>query len=205
MIKGRLAAFVLLATFVSAQQGRTKSLASGRPITEPGLPVIDYKACPFEGCTFGEWKVTKESTVLSSWQGNHTEIGKIHPGEKVTGLTGVHITRKPDRILVKQPMPDLDLQPGDVVLRYMYLGEGFANVWYKGSWHKSLDCTFVTEKNGQGCLRDCQAIVTEEGAKDWWVKIKTSTGTIGWVLVEDNFDGMDAFAYETVPSNPSGS
>jgi len=76
----------------------------------------------------------------------------------------------------------------------MYLGEGFANIWFNGAWHKGEDCTFVTEKNGQGCLRDCSAIVTEQGVKDWWVKIKTSDGKIGWVLVEDNFDGMDALA-----------
>jgi hypothetical protein len=41
-------------------------------------------------------------------------------------------------------------------------------------------------------LRNCAAIVTQEGAKDWWVKIKTSDGKVGWVLVKDNFDGMDS-------------
>ena len=125
---------------------------------------------------------------------NRTELTSLKPGDEVTGLTGVHITRRPDRILVKQAIPDLGLKPGDVVLRYMYLGEGFANIWFNGAWHKGEDCTFVTEKNGQGCLQDCSAIVTEQGVKDWWVKIKTSDGKIGWVLVEDNFDGMDALA-----------
>jgi hypothetical protein len=184
-ITTRLSAFLLLATIALAQQA---------PTAEPLLPVIDSNACPFEGCTFRAWKVTKESTLYSSWKSKRTEIGKLHPGQDVTGLTGVHITYKPDRILVKQPLPDLGLRPGDVILRYMYVGEGFANVWFKGEWHREFDCSFITEKNGQGCLKDCAAMVTEEGKKEWWVKIKTASGKIGWVLVDNNFDGMDILA-----------
>jgi hypothetical protein len=190
-----LPVFLLLTAVAFAQQASDKD--SGKvnvSVAEPSLPVIDYQACPFEGCTFGKWKVTKESRIYSSWQQDRTEIGQLKPGEDVTGLTGVHITRKPDRILVKKPILDLGLEPGDVILRYMYLGEGFANVWYKGSWHKEFDCTFVTEKSGGGCLRDCSAVVQEEGTKDWWVKVKTATGKTGWVLVLDNFEGMDALA-----------
>jgi hypothetical protein len=192
MIATRLPAALLLVTFAIAQQSATKAPAKPGIVAEPSLPVIDYNACPFEGCTFGKWKVKKHSTIYSSWRKGRAELAKLKPGDEVTGLTGVHITRKPDRILVKQAIPDLRLKPGDVVLRYMYLGEGFANVWFNGVWHKSEDCTFVTEMNASGCLRDCAAIVTEEGVKDWWVKIKTSDGMVGWVLVEDNFDGMDS-------------
>jgi hypothetical protein len=194
MIAPLLSALLLLASFVIAPQSTTGTPAAPAGVAEPGLPVIDYNACPFEGCTFGKWKVKKESTLYSSWQKGRTELGKLKPGEDVTGLTGVHITRKPDRILVKQSIPDLGLKPGDIVLRYMYLGEGFANIWANGVWHKSEDCTFITEKSGEGCLRDCSALVIEEGAKDWWVKVRTSDGKIGWVLVEDNFDGMDSLA-----------
>ncbi|MGA7401305.1 MAG: hypothetical protein WCC99_22460 [Candidatus Sulfotelmatobacter sp.] len=191
---GKLLLLVLLTMPVSAQQGKTAPVKQQSNIAEPGLPVIDYNACPFEGCTFRKWKVTRDSKMYSSWQLGRSEIGRLRPGQEVTGLTGVHITRKPNRILVKQPLPDLGLQPGDVILRYMYLGEGFANIWFKGSWHKQFDCTFITEKSNEGCLRDCSAIVTEAGAKDWWVKVKTAAGKTGWVLVQDNFDGMDAFA-----------
>ena len=130
--------------------------------------------------------------MYSSWQEGRTELARLKAGEEVTGLTGVHVTLRPDRILVKTAIPNLALKPGDIVLRYMYLGEGFANIWANGVWHKSEDCTFITEKSGEGCLRDCSAVVTEEGVKEWWVKIKTSDGQVGWVLVEHNFDGMDS-------------
>jgi hypothetical protein len=184
-----LTRFVVLFLVASAFAQQSSSV---RTSAEPTLPVIDFNACPFEGCTFGKWKVKKASTMFSTWKDARTEIAILKPGDDVTGITGVHITRKPDRILVKQAIPELSLKPGNIVLRYMYLGEGFANLWFSGAWHKQQDGTFITEKNGGGCLRDCPAIVTEEGVKEWWVKIKTTDGKVGWVLVEDNFDGMDS-------------
>jgi hypothetical protein len=130
MVPMKLSIILLLATVAFSQQVEKRS--SGKvhdSEAEPSLPVIDYNTCPFEGCTFGKWKVTKESAVYSSWQEGRAETGKLHPGEDVAGITGVHITRRPDKILVKKPIADLDLRPGDVILRYMYLGEGVANVW----------------------------------------------------------------------------
>ena len=187
MASAKLVALLLLSTLTFAQK------PSGAPNSaEPALPVIDLDACPFEGCTFGKWKVKKDSTMFSSWRDERTEIARLKAGDDVTGVTGVHITRKPDRILVKQALPELGLTPGDIVLRYMYLGEGFANLWFNGAWHKQQDATFITEKDGESCLKDCSAMVTEEGVKQWWVQVKTADGKTGWVLVEDNFDGMDS-------------
>lgn len=156
--------------------------------------MIDENACPFEGCTFGAWKAVKATALYSSWKTDRTQIGEIKAGQKVTSLTGVHITDRPDRILVKRDIPALGLKQGDLVLRYMYVGEGFANVWAKGIWHKEQDCSFITEKDGGGCARECAAVVTDAGLKEWWVQIKTADGNAGWVLVEDNFQGMDALA-----------
>jgi hypothetical protein len=85
--------------------------------------------------------------LYSTWQDSRTETGKLKRGDKVTGLTGVHVTRKPDRILVRQPIPELAAKPGDVILRYMYVGEGFANIWANGNWHKEYDCSFIGERN----------------------------------------------------------
>jgi hypothetical protein len=96
-------------------------------------------------------------------------IGNRCPSKKkdevVTGFTGVHITYEPDRIQVLKPIPELRLQPGDIILRYMYHGEGFADIWVKGEWRKEYDCSFITEKDGSGCSRDCPARVISEGRK----------------------------------------
>jgi len=183
---------LLFATLTFAQQdGAAGAAGQSQDGAEPTLPVIDNNACPFEGCTFREWTVTTDSTLYSTWQDSRTETGKLKPGDKVTGLTGVHVTRKPDRILVRQPIADLAAKPGDVILRYMYVGEGFANIWANGTWHKEYDCSFIAERNGSGCAKGCAAVVTEDGVKEWWVQVRTSSGKTGWALAHDNFAGMD--------------
>jgi hypothetical protein len=159
---------------------------------EPSLPVVDYNACPFEGCTFGKWIVTRDSTIFSSWKKDRKSVSTLKKGEVVAGLTGVHLTYEPDQIKVLKPIPELRLQPGDVILRYMYRGEGFADIWVKGQWKKEYDCSFIAEKNGSGCLRDCPAKVISEGRKDWWVRLKTAQGSIGWAKAEGQFDCMDS-------------
>jgi hypothetical protein len=167
---------------------------AAKPTTpEPRLPVIDYKACPFEGCTFGKWLVVRDTTIFSSWKGERKPAAKIKKGDVVTGLTGVHITYEPDHVKVFKPIPELHLQPGDVILRYMYHGEGYADIWVKGQWKKDYDCTFITEKDGSGCLADCVAKVVSGGKKDWWVQLKTANGSTGWTKADGQFNCMDAF------------
>jgi hypothetical protein len=182
---------LLSAPTFARQDGRVAAPSQDQDAAEPKLPVIDENACPFEGCSFREWTVTKDSTLYSIWRDSRIETGTLKRGDKVTGLTGVHVTRKPDRILVQQPIPELAAKPGDVILRYMYVGEGFANIWAKGNWHKEYDCSFVVERDGSGCAKGCAAVVTENGVKEWWVQVRTSSGKTGWVLAKDNFDGMD--------------
>jgi hypothetical protein len=160
----------------------------------PSLPVVDYDACPFEGCTFREWTVTKETPLYSSWKADRVLIGKLSKDEKVTGLTGVHITKKPDTIQVFVDIPELSLKRGDTIFRYMYRGEGSADIWAAGKWMKETDCSFIAEKETAGCLRGCSAKVIEGGDKEWWVKVQTKSGQVGWAKAEDNFDGMDALA-----------
>ncbi|HEX6803101.1 MAG TPA: hypothetical protein VF133_05415 [Terriglobales bacterium] len=161
-------------------------------VAQPKLPVVDYDACPFEGCTFGKWKVTKESVLYSSWAEDRTKVGNLRPGSDVVGLTGIHLTLQPDKIRVDVAIPELGVQPGDVILRYMYRGEGFADLWAGGQWHKDYDSSFITEKEDAGCMRGCAAHVLEDGEKQWWVNVKLPSGKTGWVLVDGNFDGIDA-------------
>jgi hypothetical protein len=172
-----------------AQAPPSKSASS-----EPALPVITLRACPFEGCKFRKWIVLREVTLYSNWKEDRKPVVTLKNGEVVTGITGVHITYEPDRIQILQPLPELQLQPGDVILRYMYRGEGFADVWTKGRWRKQFDCSFITEKNSTGCLFDCAAKVISEGRKDWWVQVKNTHGQTGWAKSEDRFDCIDSLS-----------
>jgi hypothetical protein len=185
---GPLLFLSLVASLLIAAQSPSDKSA----IRPPALPVVDDNACPFEGCHFGKWIVTHDGPIFSSWREGRKLVASLKNGQIVTGLTGVHITYEPDRVLILQPITELQLQPGDIVFRYMYHGEGFADIWVKGQWKKEYDCTFITEKNNSGCLHDCPAKVISVGRKEWWVRLKTPDGLVGWVKVEDQFDCMDS-------------
>ena len=188
----RATLFILTLTcsvfLVSPAQSPSKEAS----IPAPLLPVIDYNACPFEGCTFGKWIVTRDSEIFSTWKLPRNLVAPLRTGQVVTGLIGVHITYSPDQIEVLRAIPELGVQPGDVIRRYIYHGEGFADIWVKGQWHRDYDCSFITEKNDLGCMRDCAGKVISEGRKEWWVRLRTSQGSIGWARVEDQFNCMDS-------------
>jgi hypothetical protein len=168
-------------------------LAADKAATpEPRLPVIDRNACPFEGCTFGKWIVKRETAVFDTWEQARKQLFVLQKGAVVTGLTGVHIVHEPDRIRILKLIPELQVQPGDVILRYMYHGEGASDLWVKGQWKKEYDTGFVTELDNSGCLRDCSAKVISQGRKEWWARLKNRQGQMGWTKVEDQFDCVDA-------------
>jgi hypothetical protein len=193
MIAMRLGTLILLTMISTAQQTAIAPPADKRSgITEPALPVIYQKACPFEGCTFRQWTVNKQSKMYSSWQSNRNLVATLKAGEKVTGLTGVLISRKPDRFLVKQPTPYFSLKVGDVILQYAEWGEGAADLWAKGVWYKSFDWGQTEE--GDLILSDDNVTLVEHGSREWWVQVKTLSGKMGWVHASGNFDGMDALA-----------
>jgi len=175
----RLGLSLLLATIATAQQ--TPKVTS----TEPKLPVIDDKACPGKGRIVPNWKIKRNSALYSSWQDRRSQTGTLKAGEKVTVLTGVHISREPDKILVTKPMPALNLKPGDIILRYESLGEGSANFWAKGVWYKDGNLWTTIEKDGKGgcgAVELCDSKVIEDGIHERWVQVKTSTGQMGWAL-----------------------
>src|SRR3974377_1864844 len=88
-------------------------------VPEPTLPVVDYKACPFEGCTFRKWVIAKDVALYSTWKKDRKQVTTAKRGQVVTGFTGVHITYAPDQVRVLQSLPELGLQSGDTILRYM--------------------------------------------------------------------------------------
>jgi hypothetical protein len=190
MLRATLLILMLICFVFVLSPAQSPSKEASTPA--PPLPVIDYQACPFEGCTFGKWIVTHDSEIFSTWKLPRNLVASLRTGEVVTGLTGVHITYSPDRVEILSAIPELGVQPGDVILRYMYRGEGFADIWVKGRWHREYDCTFITEKTDGGCLRDCAAKVVSVGRKDWWVRLRTSQGSIGWTKVEDQFNCIDS-------------
>lgn len=155
----------------------------------PALPKVDYKACPFECCQFGEWKAEQDVTVYDRWsRKGRKKLFTVRAGENVSALTGVHVTYRPGRLKILRDIPDLGLREGDTVETYMYSGEGYIHFWSNGKMQHdqiftSLNCPQAGEKIA--CLLD-------HGDKEWWVKVRTTSGRVGWVRGNEGFSGSDA-------------
>lgn len=165
-------------------QQKTSDDGESAPVrmpSPPSTPKLDFHACPFECCTFRDWKVTHKTPLFTTWRNSRRQIAWLQSGQNVTGLTGVHITLRPDKLQVLRAIPELNLVPGDIVLQYMYLGEGYAQFWFNGKYYPS-----------EQLVGDDTMKILQEGRREWWVQIRTKIGQRGWALVKDNFDGMDA-------------
>jgi hypothetical protein len=161
---------------------------------KPALPKIDENACPFEGCQFGAWTAREKVQLYSTWKDDRQPLGEVQKGEEVTAVTGIHITLQPFEIQVTAPMPDYDLKPGDTVFGYMNYGEGVFSAWFNGYWVENFDGSTVVGPADSGCRRNCTAKWIRDGRVEWWVKIKTKNGTVGWTKETAKFDGQDALA-----------
>ena len=181
-IARRVCSFLLLAMILAAQRpSASNSAKSG--LAEPKLPVINHDACPGRNRKVPHWKIERNAPIYSSWNFRRVVIGTAKPGEEVTVIAGVTVTRKPDRVSVIRPIPALSLKPGDTFLRYDTFGEGDANVWVNGIWHKDINMWRTIEKDGAGCRTDdCDSIVVENGTRERWVQVRTKTGTTAWML-----------------------
>jgi hypothetical protein len=157
----------------------------------PTLPRVDGNACPFECCQFGRWTATRKIRVYNDWRRFRHRSFEIQKGETVTAITGVHVTYKPGHLRVLKDIPELHMKVGDTVLTYMYHGEGYFDFWINGysgndQIYTALRCTEATKKETE------PVCVVDEGDKEWWVRIKTSSGQTGWVEGNIGFDGTNA-------------
>jgi hypothetical protein len=189
----RYAVLILLSTALAAGQLAPELTPKKAP--KPTLPKIDEGACPFEGCQFGQWKARETAQLFSTWKAARKLIRKIAKGEAVTALTGIYITLEPSEIRVTAAIPDYGLKPGDTVFGYMNIGEGFFNAWFNGYWVDEFDGSGITTPDGSGCRGSkCNAKLLKPTRGEWWVKIKTKDGAMGWTQDGNKFDGSDALA-----------
>src|SRR5882724_10061173 len=92
-------------------------------LREPPLPFEDHGACPFECCTYRDWTVETMTELHAARSLQAPVVFSVKPGEKVVGLNGVVVTRKPGRAVVVDHIelegspraPSVTLKPGDLV------------------------------------------------------------------------------------------
>ena len=161
------------------------SFAAGQDLPAPGLPYYDWKACPFEGCTYGKWTAQIPVTVFDTWQDNRHAVGKIQQGQSIQSLNGVVITFRPGMIRLDRDLPGDSLKQGDLISTYAFRGEGFSAVWFHGRYYPEFDISFTKWPDGTGCGgAHCAATYVDLGKKEWWVEVKLASGISGWVDME---------------------
>jgi len=149
------------------------------PQVNPPTTFVDRGACPFECCTYREWKTEKTTIAYARADRRSKRIGKFTAGSKVIALTGI-VYSMPRRFLAIKPYGKY--KPGDIILGYTSYGEGSYKVWFRGRMY-----TEGLEEDGPwGKWLD------KEHRSTWWIKIKSEDGWVGWTNQGENFSGSDA-------------
>ncbi len=162
------------------------------------LPYYDWGACPFEGCTYREWRVNKPVSVYDTWKNSRHPIAHLAVGDKAQGVTGVVITVRPGVIKMDRDLPEQQLKRGETILTYAYRGGGASAAWVHGRYESEFNIGFAGPPHG-GCQgNSCVATYIDPGVKHWWAQVKLKNGTRGWVNMDDlRFDGVDMLAMRT--------
>jgi hypothetical protein len=171
---GLVALLLIASALTSAQAGVRPSP------TPPSLPFFEWKACPFEGCTYREWKAEAVVSLYNTWKKSRTQVGTLAAGERVVAVTGVVITYQPGVVRIERDFEGF--KRGDRILTYASHGEGEITAWYKGAFH-DFELTSVA-----GAATDVEA-----GRKEWWAQVRLRSGRTAWVWMDHaKFSGVDA-------------
>jgi hypothetical protein len=138
----------------------------------PSNPYIDRGACPFECCLYREWFASKPLAVVDRPEGRRV-VARLREGERVTALTG---ETRSIPLPMKSPVGDSEagIHQGDRIYVLHYEGEGMWAVWFRG-------------KRADAELSNLKVAPKTE----WWAKIRTARGVVGWVRAERNFQNQD--------------
>lgn len=151
---------ILIANVVFSQQS-----------SAPPKVYVSKGACPFECCTYRNWTALQPLSLLDQPEGR--SIARIGDGEQVLAITG-EVHTKPLRVRLTENGPYADSVPGQrqmipagsIVYLLHPVGEGYWLVWFKG---KAIEID--------------PAYAGPPPSYQWWAKVKTRTGRIGWVLM----------------------
>ena len=138
----------------------------------PPSPFVDRGACPFECCTYRRWRALKRLTLVDRPDGTRV-IARLREGEWVNALTGE--TRSvPIFILSPMDVPGEGIRKGDGLFVLHYEGEGVWAAWFRGK------------------VVSAELPLQRAPKTEWWAKVRTASGVVGWVRAEQSFENQDA-------------
>jgi len=152
----------------------SKATHPGQTATPPSIH-IDKGACPFECCTYREWTARTDATLVES-PNSKKVVGHIKKGQKILALTG-EVHSRPLRVVVRNGYPEIGVKPGEAIYILHYMGEGYWKIWHGGKEDE------IQDYPGGGSAKP---------KTTWWIKLKSSSGVVGWTVEHGNFDNQDA-------------
>lgn len=160
--------------------------------SRPPAVYVDKGACPFECCTYRTWTTEKTTVAYARPDRRSRRVGRFRAGSRVVGLTG-EVRTVPGRFVVFRPHGSY--KPGDVLWVYTPLGEGHYKVWFKGRMYdESLEyMNGPFERSIPGCEETpaCWGKLEKDLRVEWWVKIRSADGWVGWIDQPGNFGNID--------------
>jgi hypothetical protein len=158
----------------------------------PRMPWLDWGACPFECCTYRKWTATAPLRILKSRQRDAPVAFKLKQGEEIEGLTGVVITTRVGEARIFRPSElgkqRLTVVPGDTVYILHYEGEGYSKFWFRGR----IDSEQIPDIEDSAPDSELDLRIVRRPETTWWVKVKNSSGQVGWTDDTEHLDHKDA-------------
>ncbi|WP_412069829.1 hypothetical protein [Rubrivirga sp. IMCC43871] len=176
----------------------TVRLATGtaRLASRPAAPVRVDGACPFEGCVYGTWTTSAETTVYAA-AGNTARVAFTVPaGAALEASEGfVLLTRVGQAVALRAS--DLYLAggesravaAGDTLVVLDYEGEGSHRVWFDGQIGFSEAGADIGPPGEGPAFR-----LAVEPASQWWAHVTAADGRAGWLWMDrtPDVEGADA-------------
>ncbi len=163
----------------------------------PMAPVRVDGACPFEGCTYGTWTTSDETTVYGT-AGDSTSAAFAVPAgtplEASDGFVlltrlGVSVATRPTELFLtaEETAP---LAEGDTLWVLDYEGEGSFRVWHDGR------LGFSGAGSGVGTVGGPDLPFRQLAAPEsqWWARVTAPDGRAGWLWMDrtPGVSGADA-------------
>jgi hypothetical protein len=145
---------------------------------KPSGPPDPYreKTCALACCHWGKWAATKPAALLDKPNGR--AVAAVAVGAKVTGLEGLSISH-PVAMRSSTDIFDTPIRRGDEFYVLGYRGRQLNGAWFKG---KDYTIPYESLRLPSGKFADSK--------DEWWLKLRTAKGVVGWVKFDDQFGGI---------------
>jgi len=174
------------------------------------LPVVFPGMCPREYCCLGEWSTRSASVQVFGQPGDRdrpvavvperTDF-KVDSSVEVAVRLGIAVVDRAVKAYASSVYDSTMLAPGDTVYLMLYDGEDVFHAVYRGQ-PLAVEAFWA---GPPGMLRPddtpTYGRVIQDLRSEWWVRVRLSSGIVGWIQPTETLQGLDAC--ESHPLRPN--